>query len=535
MDSEQMNSIMLYIILLLWIIPIVRRIFLNVAIWQQKEYRWDRIREYLRLSSTQKMMFSPLEMAKWLLLFLAFSSRDYSFSVVLFLAIILLLENIVFLKEFFQHILLRPVPTAKSILITIISFILVIASALLLYANLSYSRKIIAFLAPECFLFVFITLVVFVFHPFSAFLKSKKISLAQKRRKSYSNLTAIGITGSYGKSGTKNILATLVGSEQVAVTPGNTNTEIGVADFFLKNVSSDTKYFVSEMGAYRIGEIKHLAAIVRPKIGIITSVTDQHLGLFGSLENIKKAKYELIQALPADSIAIFNADDMVCRELAAITKHCKVLTYGLHNPADVTAKITNSNEKGISATISGFFPNFDIFLPLFGDHQISNALAAIVAAISVGISPEQIKERIETVHSAKGTMDVYSLNGAIIIDDSYNANSVGIVAAAESLKKINRKNKIIVLAPLIELGANAGTQHEVIGKSLVNIVSKVIYTSQDYAPDVKRGMEPMPDKFILELHPQKLISRINTYLNDNSVILLEGRVPRQLREYLAKK
>lgn len=530
-----MNNMMTYIIILLWILPIWRRIFLHTAIWQQKEYRWDRMREHLRLSSTQKKLFSSLEGAKWLLLLLAFSVRDYSVSVTLFLVIILLLENIVFFQEVSRRILLRPILTAKSILIVVISFVLVVVVTILFFANFPYGRKIMSLLVVERLLFVFVAFSVLVFHPFSTIFKIKKIALAKKRRKNYNDLVAIGITGSYGKSGTKNILAALLGDEQVAVTPGNINTEIGVADFLLKNISTETRYFVSEMGAYRIGEIKRLSEIVHPKVGIITAVTDQHLGLFGSLENIKKTKYELVQALPVDGTAIFNADDAVCRELAVLTKHCKVLTYGLHNPANVTARITSSNKDGIYATVSGIVSDFGIFLPLFGDHQINNALAAITAAISVGISLEKIKERLATVRSVKGTMDIYDLNGATIINDSYNANTIGVTAAMESLKKINRKNKIVVLAPLLELGDNAGIQHETIGKSIVKIASKVIYTSDDFSTSIRKGMESAPEKFILETHSLKLVQLVNTYLNNDSVILLEGRVPRQLREYLAKK
>jgi len=527
-----MNNITLYIILLLWILSVTRQVFLHVAIWQQKEYRWDRMREYLRLPSSQKNILSPLELAKWLLLLLAYSARSFSVSVTVFLVAILLLENITFFKEIYLRIFLRPVPTVKSISIIIFSYILLVVTTLLLFMG---GYGIVAFLFSECFLFVFVSFGVLLFYPFAVFFKGRKIALARKRRKEYVNLLTIGITGSYGKSSTKNILAVLIGNEQSVVTPGNTNTEIGVADFLLKNVSDKTRCFISEMGAYRVGEIKRLAEMVRPKIGIITAVTDQHLGLFGSLENIKKAKYELIQALPVDGVAIFNADDVVCRELASMTKHCKVLTYGLHNPADMTAKITNFSEKGITATISGSFSDFDIFLPLFGNYQISNALAAITAAISAGVSPEQIKERIATVHSIKGTMDIYYLNGAMIIDDSYNSNSVGVVAAAENLRKIDKKNKIIVLAPLIELGSNASVQHEEIGKSLASIVSKVFYTSYDFTSDIKQGMKSAPEKFVAETNPGKLIKCVNAYLNDNSVILLEGRVPRQLREYLAKK
>jgi UDP-N-acetylmuramoyl-tripeptide--D-alanyl-D-alanine ligase len=493
------------------------------------------MREHLRLPSTQKGLFNPLELAKWLLLLLAFSARDYNVSIAFLFLVILLLENVGSIKEVRNHLFLRPITTVKSTSVVVFSFGLLLVSTFFLFWNLSDDRKIVALLINERFLFVFVAFSVLIFSPISTLLKKRKIVMAKKKRNEYGELVAVGITGSYGKSGTKNILAALIGTENVAVTPGNTNTEIGVADFLLKNVSAKTKYFVSEMGAYRIGEIGRLTTVVRPKIGIITAVTNQHLGLFGSLENIRKAKYELIQALPANGIAIFNADDAVCREFASQTKHCNVLTFGLHNPANITARITSSNESGIRATISGIVPEFDVFLPLFGDHQISNALAAIVAAISMGIGIEQIKERLATVHSAKGTMNVYNLNGATIIDDSYNANTVGVVAAIESLRKIDRKNKIIVLAPLTELGDNAGAQHEEIGKSLLDVASKVIYTSQDFASNVKQGMESTLDKFKLETNPQKLVQYVNGYLNNDSVILLEGRVPRQLREYLAKK
>jgi len=156
----------------------------------------------------------------------------------------------------------------------------------------------------------------------------------------------IGITGSYGKSSTKEFLATILSAKyKVCKTSANRNSEIGVAETVLRELKPEHEIFIVEMGAYRTGEIKAICDIVHPTIGVLTAVSEQHLALFGSLEATKKAKYELIEALPENGIAIFNADNRATRELAEQTLKPKRL-YSTERPADVSANaITVQPEK----------------------------------------------------------------------------------------------------------------------------------------------------------------------------------------------
>jgi UDP-N-acetylmuramoyl-tripeptide--D-alanyl-D-alanine ligase len=528
-----MNNLLYFFICILWLVAICRLVLLQTAVWQLKEYRWDRMREYLRLGSTAQMFMSPIELAKWLLLFLFFVGNTLFGLYPWFVLIIYVLDLLLLIKELRQHTVLRPTMTVKALCLIVLTILVVLILLGLIFVNNLFLAGL--FILLDRLIVVIVAVFVFLFFPLTYFLKMRKISMAKNKRENLRLVIAIGITGSYGKSGTKNVLETILNGEDLLVTPGNTNTEIGVAQLMLKRLTGQTKYFVAEMGAYRIGEIKSLAKLVKPKIGILTAVGNQHLGLFGSRENIRKAKYELIEALPQDGTAIFNADDSVCLELAKKTTHCEVLTYGLSDEADLQAKIISSNENGIEIKIFGLVPETNLVIPVVGQHQIGNVLAGIVAGIVVGKKWPDIQTKLQNIKMVKQTMEKYTTTkGAVIIDDSYNANVEGVIAAIENLKSFSQSNKIVILTPMIELGGDSKKAHELVGATLARTATHVYYTGIDFQKDLIAGSLSNNSDFKIEIQtqPSEIVKKLYPILGKNTVVLLEGRVPKFIRESL---
>lgn len=530
------NSILVFAIGVLWLIAICRLIILQVATWQLKEYRWDRMREYLRLGSTKQVLMSPIELAKWLLLFLFFAGNTLFGLYSWFVLAIYILDLLLLVKELRRHMIIRPAMTIKAIGMIAISLSVIFALLGLMFLNGVFIVATLVFL--DRLTAVIVTTFVFLFFPLSAILKRRKINAAKKLRGGLGQVVVIGITGSYGKSSTKNILATILDGDNILVTPGNTNTEIGVAQLMLNQLTENINYFVAEMGAYRIGEIKSLAELVQPKIGILTAVGNQHLGLFGSHENIRKAKSELIASLPADGTAILNADDPICFDISKQITHCEVLTYGLSDEADLQAKIISSNENGIEVKIFGLVPETMIVMPVVGQHQLGNVLAGILTAIVLGKKWPEIQLKLQNIRMVKQTMEKYTTaQGALVINDSYNANVSGVIAAIENLKSFSQSQKIVILTPMIELGSDSATAHEQVGAVLARVATRVYYTGTDFKNELLAGAKLVNPDFKIKTQTQasEIIKDLYPVLGNDAVVLLEGRVPKLIRESLHTK
>ena len=192
--------------------------------------------------------------------------------------------------------------------------------------------------------FFILTAVVIVLQRLSNFIKNYYIRMAGKKLSFYPNLTIIGITGSYGKTSVKNFLTHILSGKYNTISaPKNINTDIGVAEFVLRTDFAKTNIFIVEMGAYKIGEIKKICDMVKPKIGILTAISEQHLSLFGDIKKTQQAKYELLLSLPADGLAVVNADNAYCRECLHEIK-APVMTFGIepeNNPTYLIENITS--------------------------------------------------------------------------------------------------------------------------------------------------------------------------------------------------
>ena len=277
------------------------------------------------------------------------------------------------------------------------------------------------------------------------------------------DVRVIGITGSNGKTTVKTLVASILSRHgRTHVSAGNFNNELGLP-LSLLSMPRDTEYAVFEMGAGKPGDIAYLAAIARPDIGLVTLIAPAHLARMGSIEGVAETKGALYQALPADGIAIINADDAFASFFGGLAGARRQLRFGLDQPADVGADIIEQRVDGSRFVLSTPRGDAEVALPLPGRHNIANALAATAVALALEVPLETIVAGLEQVPGVAGRLRREVMGGGwTLIDDSYNANPSSMAAAIDTLLLAGGE-RWLVLGDMAELGADARALHAGIG------------------------------------------------------------------------
>ncbi|MGJ0388645.1 UDP-N-acetylmuramoyl-tripeptide--D-alanyl-D-alanine ligase [Microbacterium sp. CGR1] len=288
------------------------------------------------------------------------------------------------------------------------------------------------------------------------------------------NLKIVGITGSNGKTTTKNFLARILSGEGETVAPINSfNNEVGAPVTMLR-ITHDTRFLVSEFGADAPGSIARLAGLVEPDIAVVLMVGMAHAGGFGGIEATAKAKSELVAAAIPSGTAVLNADDprvAAMRELA-VSRGLQVVGFGQSAAADVRAHDLEVTASGTSCVIEAAGERLPLRLQVLGAHHIGNALAAIAAARVLGVSTADAIARLETVEIAeRWRMQPMGNDRVRIINDAYNASPDSMAAALRTLAQITGPDErtVAVLGAMSELGETAGEEHDRIGLLAVRL------------------------------------------------------------------
>lgn len=274
------------------------------------------------------------------------------------------------------------------------------------------------------------------------------------------------ITGSNGKTTTKEMLhAILVAATEdsaaVHATQGNLNNDIGMP-LTLLNARPNHRYIVLEMGMNHLGEIAYLSNIAQPTVAVIVNAGTAHIGELGSRENIAKAKGEIYEGLNDSGIAIINVDDVFASYWHSLNPTRKIVTFALNNEADVTATYT---EEAHASNIHLTTPNGKVSftLPIAGVHNVYNALAASAVAVALGVQNQAIASGLGQFGGVHGRLEYkQGLNGAVLIDDTYNANPDSMKAAIQVLSRLNT-SRILVMGDMGELGSDAAAMHASMG------------------------------------------------------------------------
>ncbi|GAA4218785.1 UDP-N-acetylmuramoyl-tripeptide--D-alanyl-D-alanine ligase [Actinocatenispora rupis] len=343
--------------------------------------------------------------------------------------------------------------------------------------------------------------------------------------------TVVGLTGSSGKTTTKDMVAALCARLGSTVAPvGTLNNELG-HPYTVLRADADTRYLVLECSARGIGHVAYLCGIAPPRIGVVLNVGAAHLGEFGSVEAIAQAKGELVEALPADGLAVLNADDHRVRAMAERTK-ARVVLVGTAADADVRASDVTLDAAGRAAyTLSTVDGSVPVRLGVYGAHMVANTLAAAAVALELGMPLAELGTALGELRPASGRrMDVFTRHdGVTIIDDSYNANLGSMTAALQSLAAIGTGRRTwAVLGYMAELGEFEQSQHEQVGRLAADlgvdrlvVVEAVAGGIHDGARERARSNEwegqsvQVPDQ-------QAAIALLGDELRPGDVVLVKG-------------
>jgi len=290
---------------------------------------------------------------------------------------------------------------------------------------------------------------------------------------------AIGVTGSVGKTTTKEIIANVLAQRFVTLrSEGNLNNEIGLPLTLLK-LTPRHERVVLEMGMYALGEIANLCRLARPRIGVVTNVGPTHLERLGTIERIAQAKAELVQALPpADEggVAILNADDPLVSAMAGRTA-ARVFTYGLDDTSDLWAdEIRSEGLEGIRFRFHYGREVLHVHLPMLGRHSVHTALRGAAAGLVEGLSWSEIIKGLQQQRGQLRLMVVRGLRGSMLIDDTYNASPASMLAALNLLDDLcnDTHRAIAVLGDMLELGSYEEAGHRLVGGRAAQVADKLI-------------------------------------------------------------
>lgn len=333
----------------------------------------------------------------------------------------------------------------------------------------------------------------------------------------------VAVTGSVGKTTTKEVIASVLGDRlRVARSEGNLNTEIGMPLMLLRATPRD-EVLVVEMGMYALGEIRTLAQLARPDIGIVTNVGPTHLERLGSLENIALAKRELVEELPRDGVAVLNFDDPRVRAMSAACKG-RVVYYGLEAAADFWATNPVSRGlRGIEFDLHHGGEQVHVRTLLLGLHSVHAALAASAVAHQFGMSLDETAAALHEVSPTLRLIVESGINGSTLIDDSYNASPASTLAALNLLTELEGR-KVAVLGDMRELGTYSEEGHRLVGRRAADVVEVLVAVG---ALGSIIGQEALalgkdPKSVFIAPTNDEAVQQLTSVLRPGDVVLIKG-------------
>lgn len=352
-------------------------------------------------------------------------------------------------------------------------------------------------------------------------------NMAKDKINGMSRMSVIGVTGSYGKTSSKNILGDILKVKYDTLpTPMNYNTPYGLMLTINNKMDKFVEYFIAEMGACEVGQIKELCDFVKPKYGILTRIGVAHLDSFKTEENIIKTKFELIESLPSDGIGILNRDDEK-QVNYKIKNSCNIKWIGIDNDADYKAIDIKYSYKGMnfSVVIDGKKYNFESCL--IGRANIYNILAGIALAYELGMSVDEIQMGVKGVKPISHRLEMKKYGTRTIIDDAYNSNPIGSSMAVEALSLMPGE-KVIVTPGMIELKDKEYDYNYEFGKQMSKVCDYIILVGHKQTKPIQDALNDMKFKksklYIID-DVKEAFNIINKVCDDKCYILLENDLP----------
>jgi len=347
--------------------------------------------------------------------------------------------------------------------------------------------------------------------------------------------TVIGLTGSSGKTSTKDMLGQVLAAHGTTIAPkGSFNNEIGLPLTVLR-ADESTRYLVLEMGARGVGHLKYLCEIAPPSVGLVLNIGSAHVGKFGSKEQTALAKGELVEALPSDGLAVLNADDPLVSPMRERTV-ARVTTFGESEGADVRASGIELGPDGratflLHADAYNHSAPVSVSLRMVGEHQVANALAVAAAALGMGMPLDAVaRELSAAVPLSAGRMAVSErADGVVVIDDAYNANPESVRAALKSLAVLARARPgaraWAVLGAMLELGDRSDEEHDAIGRLAVRLRIDRLVAVGDGAARIHAGAGlegSWGEESVMVADPDAALALVRGQVRPGDVVLVKA-------------
>jgi UDP-N-acetylmuramoyl-tripeptide--D-alanyl-D-alanine ligase len=371
-----------------------------------------------------------------------------------------------------------------------------------------------------------------VMYPFEEINNKRFVLHAKKILEKRPDLIKIAVVGSYGKTSVKNILNTILSQKYgVLSTPSSYNTPMGLCKVINKDLNDSHQIFIAEMGAKNIGDIKYLCDFVKPNYGILTSVGNQHLETFRTLENIKKAKYELVRYMNQNGLCVFNGNDPVASEYFNICpiKKIKVSFDKTDSPVYAYTEDIRVSKDGSSFALNILDEKPIVSTTkLLGRHNIENVLLAAALAHNLGLSAKEIAAGISKLEPVEHRLKLMTNAGGInIIDDSFNANVTGAKCALEVLNEFS-PNKIIITPGFIELGDLEKRENFLFGQKIAAVADYAVLVGPNKTIPIKAGLKASgfdESKIIVADSRSDAVERLKPIMKSGDTILFENDLP----------
>ena len=352
---------------------------------------------------------------------------------------------------------------------------------------------------------------------------------AARKLAAHKDLVIIGVTGSYGKTSTKNFLYRILSEKyNTLITPGNYNTTMGVVRTIREYLKPHHQVFIVEMGAKQTGDIKEICDLVHPTIGIVTSVGQMHLETFKTFGNIQRTKFELVRSLPSDGLGVINEDSEGIATYGDIPTGCRIARYGVKSSdVDYRAENLSFSSSGTDFDVNGVH----FHTSLVGDCNILNILAAIAVGDALGVSARQQQIAVSKLQQVEHRLSVSVKGGMTILDDAYNSNPEGARMALDVLDrmKLPQGAKRIVVTPgFVELGSRQQEEDRLLGREAARVSDILIIVNRYNREAILSGAreEGMPeDRIICADNLAQAVRSISTLASPGDAILYENDLP----------
>lgn len=448
-----------------------------------------------------------------------------------------------------------PVPLAAAALLSLVRIPVAVNDRKKAIKKLVFTARVKRLLFTECLLFACLTAAGFLFGRFfyaavcllafappSAMLIARTVNApaenavtafyiadAKRRLAEHSGMQTVGITGSYGKTGTKSILARMLSeSFNTVATPESYNTPLGIVRTVRERLSAPTEIFIAEMGAKRRGDIAEICNICHPDIGIITSVGPQHLDTFGSIDTVLSTKLELADSVKARGGRLyFNADNEYLAKKAA---EYGAVTYGTSDTAEVRARNIAYGPFGLTFDLEKGNTVLHLRTALLGRHNALNIAAAAAVALDLGEQPKSIAFAVASLRPVEHRLQMKPyINGSTLIDDAYNSNPVGCLEAVRVLGSFDGMKKIIVTPGLVELGELEYESNKALGRAVAEQCDIAVFVGKKRSLPLVDGVREVADsaleRTVVVDRFADAVGLLGELCDENTVVLFENDLP----------